>query len=70
MAEQQAKSDKAMQKMEEQERQKQAKAEKEAQAAPNVLPRAARECFKWLLCPVQDDAEVVPAPIEKNHSPE
>ncbi|KAJ3062013.1 hypothetical protein HK102_008903, partial [Quaeritorhiza haematococci] len=30
-------------------------AEKEAQAAAAVLPRAARECFKWLLCPVQDD---------------
>ena len=22
-----------------------------------VLPRAARECYKWLLCPVQDDAD-------------
>jgi predicted AAA+ superfamily ATPase len=30
-------------------------AEKESQAAANVLPRAARECFKWLLCPAQDD---------------
>jgi predicted AAA+ superfamily ATPase len=30
-------------------------AEKESQAASAVLPRAARECFKWLLCPVQDD---------------
>ncbi len=30
-------------------------AEKESQAANAVLPRAARECFKWLLCPVQDD---------------
>ena len=30
-------------------------AEKEAQAAAAVLPRAARECFRWLLCPVQDD---------------
>jgi predicted AAA+ superfamily ATPase len=29
-------------------------AEKESQAASAVLPRAARECFKWLLCPVQD----------------
>ena len=43
-------------------------AEKESQAANAVLPRAARECFKWLLCPVQDDptatrptVEVVPA---------
>src|SRR5262249_40243894 len=32
-------------------------AEKESQAAANVLPRAARECFKWLLCPVQDEAK-------------
>lgn len=30
-------------------------AEKELQAANAVLPRAARECYKWLLCPVQDD---------------
>lgn len=30
-------------------------AEKELQAATVVLPRAARECFRWLLCPVQDD---------------
>src|SRR5207302_7747306 len=30
-------------------------AEKESQAATAVLPRAARECFRWLLCPVQDD---------------
>jgi predicted AAA+ superfamily ATPase len=30
-------------------------AEKESQAANAVLPRAARECFRWLLCPVQDD---------------
>ena len=30
-------------------------AEKESQAASAVLPRAARECFKWLLCPVQDE---------------
>lgn len=30
-------------------------AEKESQAANAVLPRAARECFKWLLCPVQDE---------------
>ncbi len=27
----------------------------EAKAAAEVLPRAARECFRWLLCPVQDD---------------
>ena len=29
-------------------------AEKELQTAEDVLPRAARECYKWLLCPVQD----------------
>jgi predicted AAA+ superfamily ATPase len=29
-------------------------AERESQAANAVLPRAARECFKWLVCPVQD----------------
>ncbi len=28
-------------------------AEKELQAASDVLPRVARECYKWLLCPVQ-----------------
>ena len=27
-------------------------AEKEASTSEEVLPRAARECFKWLLCPV------------------
>lgn len=29
-------------------------ARKELQAAENVLPRVARECYKWLLCPEQD----------------
>jgi predicted AAA+ superfamily ATPase len=28
-------------------------AEKELQTAEDVVPRAARECYKWLLCPVQ-----------------
>ncbi len=28
-------------------------AEKEQQTAEDVLPRAARECYRWLLCPVQ-----------------
>lgn len=28
-------------------------AEKELQTAEDVLPRAARECYKWLLCPSQ-----------------
>ena len=29
-------------------------AEKEFQTAKDVLPRAARECYKWLLCPAQE----------------
>ncbi|MEZ2144788.1 ATP-binding protein [Bradyrhizobium sp. DN5] len=29
-------------------------AEKELKSAEDVLPRAVRECYKWLLCPVQD----------------
>ena len=29
-------------------------AEKELQSAEAVVPRAARECYKWLMCPVQD----------------
>src|SRR5438552_3390443 len=29
-------------------------AEKELRTAEDVLPRAARECYKWLLCPVQE----------------
>ena len=29
-------------------------AEKEAQTAEDVLPRVARECYKWLHCPVQN----------------
>ena len=29
-------------------------AEKEHQSAEEVVPRAARECYKWLLCPVQN----------------
>ena len=39
-------------------------AEKELQAANAVLPRAARECFKWLLCPVQDDPTATKPTIE------
>jgi predicted AAA+ superfamily ATPase len=39
-------------------------AEKEAQSAAVVLPRAARECFKWLLCPVQDDPTAPKATVE------
>ena len=39
-------------------------AQKEAKAAAEVLPRAARECFKWLLCPVQDDPTAAAPTIE------
>jgi predicted AAA+ superfamily ATPase len=28
-------------------------AKKELQSAEDVLPRVARECYKWLLCPTQ-----------------
>lgn len=31
-------------------------AEKEASSARDVLPRAVRECYRWLLCPSQDAA--------------
>jgi hypothetical protein len=31
-----------------------AQAKKEMSSAVEVLPRVARECFKWLLCPTQD----------------
>ena len=37
-------------------------AEKELQGAEDVLPRVARECYKWLLCPSQDNpTEAKPA---------
>jgi predicted AAA+ superfamily ATPase len=39
-------------------------AEKESQAATAVLPRAARECFRWLLCPVQDDPKAERPAVE------
>lgn len=39
-------------------------AKKELESANNVLPRAARECFKWLLCPVQDDPTAMKPTIE------
>lgn len=39
-------------------------AEKESQAAAAVLPRAVRECFKWLLCPVQDDPTAAKPTVE------
>lgn len=37
-------------------------AKKELKAAEEVVPRAARECYKWLLCPVQHTA-TDPKPI-------
>lgn len=39
-------------------------AEKEAEAANAVLPRIARECFKWLLCPTQDDPTATVQTVE------
>ncbi len=39
-------------------------AEKEAEAAKAVLPVAARECFKWLLAPVQDDPKAMAPKVE------
>src|ERR1035441_7564487 len=29
-------------------------AEKEQQSAEDALPRVARECYRWLLCPLQE----------------
>jgi predicted AAA+ superfamily ATPase len=37
-------------------------AKKELQGAEDVLPRVARECFKWLLCPAQE-SPTTPKPI-------
>jgi len=42
-------------------------AEKEQQTADEVLPRAARECYKWLLCPVQE-SPTDPRPAVEAHS--
>jgi predicted AAA+ superfamily ATPase len=39
-------------------------AEKESSAANAVLPRAARECFQWLLCPMLDDPTATTPIIE------
>jgi predicted AAA+ superfamily ATPase len=39
-------------------------AQKEARSAADVLPRAARECFRWLLCPMQDDPTASSPAIE------
>ena len=42
----------------------QKQAEKELKAANEVLPRVARECYKWLLCPVQQAATETKVTIE------
>lgn len=39
-------------------------AEKELASANAVLPKAARECYKWLLCPAQDDPTATKPSIE------
>ncbi|MFN5561278.1 MAG: ATP-binding protein [Opitutaceae bacterium] len=39
-------------------------AENEARSADAVLPRTARECFKWMLCPTQDDPSAKRPDIE------
>ncbi len=39
-------------------------AEKELRSAEDVLPRAARECYKWLLCPSQESANAPTTGIE------
>jgi hypothetical protein len=39
-------------------------AKKEASSAAEVVVRAARECFKWLLCPVQDDPAATNSVVE------
>lgn len=42
-------------------------AEKELKTAEEVLPRAARECYKWLLCPVQETPTDAKANVEMFH---
>jgi predicted AAA+ superfamily ATPase len=39
-------------------------AQKELESAEGSLPRVARECFKWLLCPVQEDPTATKPTIE------
>ncbi len=39
-------------------------AKKELQAAEDVLPRVARECYKWLLCPAQDNPTAAKSTVE------
>src|SRR5208283_3985961 len=39
-------------------------AKKELQGAEDVLPRVARECYKWLLCPMQDNPTAAKPTVE------
>lgn len=39
-------------------------AEKELETAESVLPKAARECFKWLLCPLQNSPSATQPAVE------
>lgn len=39
-------------------------AKKELESAEQVLPRAARECYKWLLCPLQETPTAAKPTIE------
>jgi predicted AAA+ superfamily ATPase len=39
-------------------------AKKELQGAEDVLPRVARECYKWLLCPAQDNPTATKPTVE------
>jgi predicted AAA+ superfamily ATPase len=39
-------------------------ADKELQTAEEVLPRVARECYKWLLCPTQENPTVAKPTVE------
>lgn len=39
-------------------------AKRELQGAEDVLPRVARECYKWLLCPAQDDPTAAKPTVE------
>jgi predicted AAA+ superfamily ATPase len=39
-------------------------AEKELQTSEDVLPRVARECYKWLLCPVQNSPTETKSSVE------
>ena len=41
-------------------------AEKELQTAEEVLPRAARECYRWLLCPDAGDSDRSEADVLKH----